>query len=125
MEVSDLDLAWLAGFIEGDGWIGVTKRRNSNRIDTARIKITTTDSDIAEKIATLWGRKVHAYEHGPGRPGIKTYYEVWVCGEAAIRFLVKIRPLLCSRRREQIDEVFNSKLSKVCRDMIEDSTDEP
>jgi len=123
MEISDLDLAWLAGFIEGEGWIGITKHRKSNFFDTARVKITTTDEEIVKRIAIFWGRKVHAYENGPERIGTKTYYEVWLCGEAAVRFLVKIRPLLGSRRREQIDNVFNSKLSKPCRNIVKESTD--
>ena len=108
MELSDLDLAWLAGFIEGDGWIGVTRAKTPGGRDRPRLKVTGTDLETIERVARYWNRRVHGYYPSRERLGRKMYYEVNLCGEAALHFLTRIKPLMSSRRREQIEKALSN-----------------
>lgn len=93
-----IDIAWVAGIIEGEGCILITKYK------TVTIKVSMTDEDVIEslyekfKIGRITTRKsVHS-----------NWKQVWNWSVAkqrdVARFLLAITPLLYSRRRERISE---------------------
>lgn len=94
------DLAWLAGYLEGEGsFICSTPARRR-----VCIAVTSTDRDVIECLTRI---VPHSRQRGPFPPsglGKKPQYD-W---RLTIRPLVvdlttQLRPLMCKRRQEQID----------------------
>jgi hypothetical protein len=68
---SETDLAYFAGIIDGEGWIGLQKRFERNRFTTYKptIRVTNTDANIIERIQEIWlklGVNGHLYETTQG-----------------------------------------------------------
>lgn len=99
---SPIDLAWLAGLLEGEGTF--TIRRPKRGRPTARMKLAMTDEDVVRRardtvrMGTL---------HGPYvvRAGCKPHWE-WVVARKAdvITLLSALSPLMGSRRQARIAE---------------------
>lgn len=111
---SETDLAYFAGIIDGEGWIGLLKKLRKNRWITYHpcIRVTNTDPNIIEKIQSVWenlGVRGHLYEHtqGPsivnGKPvmyiQIQKHSLIKITLEALIPFLVgkKARAIMLLR----------------------------
>jgi hypothetical protein len=65
---SEPELAYFAGIIDGEGWIGLQKRFVKNRftVYAPRVRVTNTDSNIIEHIQMIWeklGVNGHLYEN--------------------------------------------------------------
>lgn len=92
--MTDRDIAWLAGILEGEGHFGYMAY-------TARVDLWMSDRDVIERAATLLGKKV-ARRNTMGRKQWKPLYGFTVCGALAIGLMFTIYTLLGSRRRQQI-----------------------
>jgi hypothetical protein len=97
------NLAWLTGFLEGEGAFNRESGREKRRV---RIAVTSTDRDVVEHLARIvpGSRFNGPYAPSAGSLGNKPTYR-WVL---AIRPLVielakQLRPLMCERRQGQID----------------------
>ena len=97
-----IDLYWLAGIFEGEGWFGNrTKGKPSPSVCVAM-----TDKDVVDKIASLiiTGRRgARRYTRTKGKH--KTQYWIVINGCLAIQWMFTLYPLLGKRRREKIGEV--------------------
>ena len=104
--MSDLDIAWLAGLLEGEGAFFVQHvRASGNRRARTRIVVAVqmTDRDIVERIVQLTGLgTVRSYQ--PSNPRHRTTYR-WAINalEPTVALMRVLRPLMGIRRQDQID----------------------
>ncbi|MFD3484953.1 hypothetical protein [Streptomyces sp. NPDC058665] len=91
--MSDLDLAYLAGVIDSDGYITVHRSvRNGKAYHAARIGIAGTRRQPHDLAASLWGGKVSRYE--PKDPRHRVQYQWSRTGDKAAVAITKIQPYL-------------------------------
>jgi hypothetical protein len=90
--VSPIDIAWLAGLVEGEGNIGI-----NGRSLTIRIKMT--DRDVIERAATLLEGKLYPVAPRGGRQAI---WLTQVKGATAAGWAMTLYPWLGVRRRQQV-----------------------
>jgi len=91
---NDLDIAWLAGLLEGEGsfWFN----------GSPRVKVAMTDRDIIQRAANLMGTPVHK------RNGIHDRKTIWTTelgGKGAVRIMNRILHLMGRRRTAKITEI--------------------
>ena len=97
------DIYWLAGFLDGEGWFGVSRSIKSNSI-SPEIRVSSTDEYIIHKASTLL-RGIAWYTNRLPRIGEKVKYTAVINGPVAIGWMMTILPLMCKRRQEKIKEV--------------------
>jgi len=93
---------WLAGILEGEGSFMAGPPSKPN---LPSIQMTTTDEDIARRVASLLGVKHRAISNERhARRGWKQAYFVTLKGERAYHMMGYLRPLMGQRRQQQIDK---------------------
>lgn len=90
--ISPLDVAWLAGLVEGEGNIGV-----NGRSFTIRIKMT--DHDVIVRAAELRGGKIYSSKIAKGR---KPIWLTQVKSTGAVSWAMTLYSWLGMRRRQQV-----------------------
>lgn len=94
--ISTLDIAWLAGIVEGEGWIGVVRHHNrKNKYPIVAVQMT--DKDVIEKVSRLFKTSVRSSTIPSG----KVAYSFRVEGHRAAELIMTLYCLLGIRRREQ------------------------
>ncbi len=102
-------LGWLAGLLEGEGWVGVP-RWNVRGKDYwyLRIGVNMTDKDIIDRVSAIMGVKTTNQCISKTRSwSQKPQYRASASGERAAELMRLIYPLMGERRRRQIDYCFN------------------
>jgi hypothetical protein len=101
--IDQADLHWLAGLLEGEGTFlaGPPSAPRSPAVQVAMV-----DRDIVERAGSLLRAGVGV--HPSRREGWKTTYSVRVRGARAVLWMKRLRPLMGSRRQEQIDRAIAS-----------------
>jgi hypothetical protein len=97
------DLAWLAGFLEGEGFFSCQVRAGYGRI---MIGVTSTDRDVVERLARLVPRSRIYGPYTPEPDGLaKRPQYRWRFGIKPLvaDLVTSLRPLMCERRQAQID----------------------
>lgn len=93
------DLNWLAGLLEGEGSFIKGSPSNPNQ---PSINLQMTDEDIVARVATLF--QVSYYKNQ--RKNKPTWNPIYICRVKGIRahdIMVKLKPLMGTRRKSQID----------------------
>jgi len=104
-----LDLAWLAGLLEGEGSFMLKTKRSYN--GTIAISLQMTDKDIVEKCAAILKTKVYGPYNSKqkkknGEPKKETYL-LTVFGTTAASWMMTLYPLMGERRKQKIEELLN------------------
>jgi hypothetical protein len=101
--ISELDLHWLAGLLEGEGsfMVGPPSAPRS-----PVIQFWMTDRDVVERAGAMLDSAVAAVP--PRRAHWKTAYAVRLRGPRAVVWMRRLRPLMGTRRRAQIDRALAS-----------------
>jgi hypothetical protein len=104
-----IDVAWLAGLLEGEGSFFVQKRPDRRR-DQARVYLAMTDEDVVRRAASLMGapsvqRRVRREDHW------KDQYVAVVTGSKATAVMRSILPHLGERRAARVREILSADLS--------------
>lgn len=107
--MNEIQSAWVAGMVEGEGHIRVTK----TKCPTPRTSITisSTDEDVIDKLVrvTECGNKQGPYRAKRNGSVIANWKPFWVwqlCRKDHFLSVAEaIRPHLCSRRSQALDEV--------------------
>lgn len=115
--MTDTDIAWIAGIIEGEGYIGIRKRargRDQNPDKGFRyeisIHVSMTDSDVIEMLYTKSGLGTTKKTCSPVyiKRGNKQLYRWSVAKRAEVEELCKlILPYMLSRRSAKIREAIS------------------
>jgi hypothetical protein len=104
VKLSDVDAAWLAGLLEGEGYFGLIPNKVKGKTYRyARVGVSMTDADVVERAAGLMGASVISLR--PTGASRLPYFRAHVQGQRAVEIMQLLRPHLGTRRREQIDAV--------------------
>lgn len=106
-------LAYIAGFIDGEGCISLAKR---GKYITPSLQISNTDYDILEWIGGFYGLKVYD-KIADRRPTRKPSYRLAVFGDKAIQILKDILPYL-RVKKEQAEVVLGLNRAASQRDSL-------
>lgn len=104
MHVSALNVAWLAGLVEGEGCVSIKrKKRTANGAsgDTIHLHVGMCDRDVIARAAELLGAKVLGpYAHS-GDDGFerKVQWRVVATGSLAAAWMMTLYPFMGERRR--------------------------
>ena len=98
--ISNRDLGWLAGLLEGEGCFGLSKDNSPN------IQLGMTDKDTIEKAHKLLKCTSKIIDTIP-KPGSKQAYYINLNGKDAVGWMFIIYSLMSKRRQEKIKEIIN------------------
>jgi hypothetical protein len=103
MAVTTLDIAWLAGLLEGEACFMTGNRVVKDRLyKRIYIQLVMTDRDIIERAAGLLGT---AAKPMPWRPlSTKDTWRAYLCGDRAAGWMMTIYTLMGERRQQKIRE---------------------
>ena len=92
------DLAYIAGIVDGEGCIDITRSRNKNTTDSlgSRIQVVMTEEYIPKWLQLSFGGSVNKYK--PRTPNRQPSYAWQANGRTAITFLNAILPYLIIKR---------------------------
>lgn len=93
MSISTLDIAWLAGLVEGEGCFRLQHR-------SINIMVGMTDEDVIAKAAKLLGR--HYLNVPPREERCKPQFHITFSGRHAAAWMMTLYPFMGQRRRERI-----------------------
>jgi hypothetical protein len=107
-EHSDLEIAWAAGIIEGEGCFSYNGRSQygDRRYQYPRIEVRMTDPDVIARLQRIFGGNVRACNNHIARPEQKQQFTWDITNMADFdRVAALIRPWLGARRRARLDEI--------------------
>jgi hypothetical protein len=102
--MTDIELSWLAGLLEGEGSFLMPPPSKSN---SPRIALQMTDRDVVERAAHLMGVN-YIHEKDPKKEGWKVTYRICVQGSRAMELMWLLRPYMGERRASKITEILES-----------------
>ncbi len=91
--LTELEIAWMSGLFEGEGYIDVKHRQ---------ISVKMTDEDVVRKLSNFWDAKVTPIKAANER--CKPQYKVVSCWGSARNLLLLMYPHLGIRRLEKANE---------------------
>ena len=97
---TDLDWAWTAGFLEGEGCFSP----DSGRDKRARVSANQKEIEPLERLLKLFGGRIYKYK-------TRNIYLWMLRGERARAMLTILLPMMCSRRQGQIMKTLGSEFS--------------
>jgi hypothetical protein len=96
-EIAPTTLAYLAGMIDGDGYITIQRSvRNGVEYFCAQVGIAGTRREPHDLASSLWGGKVYRYE--PKNLLHRAQFQWSRCGKAAVGIIEAIEPFLLIKR---------------------------
>lgn len=113
MKLTDKELYWLAGILEGEGYFGL---RSDDR-KTLQVKVEMTDEDIVLRIAHLVGKltnKYHdlSYVSRRDKLHVNDTCVLALYGKDAKTLMKNILPIMGSRRRKKIWQSLNGHFER-------------
>jgi hypothetical protein len=103
--VSEAEVAWLAGLLEGEGsFMMVNNRVGGKLYRYPKVVVNMTDRDIIDRVATMFGTTTYEMP-APPKVSHKQQWRATVTGVKAAEWMRRLYPWLGERRRARIDEV--------------------
>jgi hypothetical protein len=104
-KLTEAEIAWLAGLLEGEGCFGVKGPNPSNAHRYPYVVVRMTDRDVVERVATLMGGNVVTRSHTPSMRsrGEQPIYRYWLVGSRALHVMRLLRPWMGERRTAKVD----------------------
>lgn len=97
MKISETTLAYLAGMIDGDGYISITRSvRKGKEYFGAQVGIAGTRREPHDLAASIWGGKVS--EYAPANPHHRPQFQWSRVGESAVIVIEAIYPYLLVKK---------------------------
>lgn len=91
------DIMWLAGWLEGEGWFGLSHGSIS-------IQACSIDHDVLTRVASLL-QTTHIYRKKPTPQTRHQVYVCRVCGETAANIMTTLLPYMGERRSKRIQDL--------------------
>jgi len=103
--MTENELHWLAGFLEGEGCFSWVRPSQSNRRKhgAPMITATSTDEDIIRRVASMLCTTVLRQE--PRAEKYKAVYSTRAYSAAAAGYMMELYPLMGLRRQQKIREI--------------------
>jgi len=92
-----VDIAWLAGLIEGEGSFIWGKT-------TPTISVQMSDKDVLERAAKLMGVEVRGPRFPKGKPTYKPIWAIYLAGPQAVGWMLTLYSFMGERRRAKIED---------------------
>jgi hypothetical protein len=110
----ETDVAWLAGLLEGEGAFSLGPPSKPTQ---SRIQLSTTDEDIAARVATMFGVRYHQITHrtNTGVRSTKPMFVLQVRGSTAVIWMRRVLPYMGARRTQQIETAIAGYTPKTVR----------
>jgi len=111
MNLSKIDIAWIAGILEGEGCFMIYTRESkfNNRWKPSSSPIVClrmTDTDVVDRVGMLLGKEADRYSHYHNiSRGYKKAYRLRLVGPKAIGLMMTIYSFMGIRRRAKIKEI--------------------
>lgn len=107
--ISDIEIAWLAGLMEGEGYFGCV---NYNNLEELGVNMTDEDViyKVAQLIANIIGKDVRVAtidRYNKANPKWQYQYKIAIRGQDARMVMLAIVHHMCYRRRQRIWQVLN------------------
>lgn len=97
--MTDAELHWLAGLLEGEGcftpWVSPTTKKA-----TARLSISMVDEDVISRVAVLLNRTYYKKTRSADRE--QQQYRVEIKGKKAVEIMEILLPLMGQRRQARM-----------------------
>ena len=90
--IGKTDIAWAAGYIDGEGCISAYK--------VLRITVSSTNCQSLDRLLGLFGGSINGPHTPPSKPGQRPWWAWSICGPAAKRALKRILPYLTIKASE-------------------------
>ena len=104
--MTDSELHWLAGWLEGEGSF---MKPSPSKPNQPSISAVCTDRDVIERVGRLLGSKVHEVNKTKCKvKGWKQQYQTRVRGIKARTFMMLLTPLMGERRQMQIRDALKA-----------------
>lgn len=105
--VASMNLHWTAGFLEGEGSFFLNARKPGYGRSFATVKAVQVDRECIDKLRSLYGGSVQLDKKVRSTSQGQPLFEWRMTGERAVDLMERLRPLMSSRRRAQIDKVLD------------------
>jgi hypothetical protein len=103
--MTDIEAAWLAGLLEGEGYFQITKPRPNNPTQVL-IRLSMTDKDVVEKASKLLNVPINCKAQTTEK---KTIYSISLSRRDDVeKVLLQILPHMGNRRGERINECLDT-----------------
>ena len=100
-EMSDVEIAWVAGVLEGEGWFGITRYG-------PRLQLKMTDLDVIETVVETTGGCGSIRKASAARERRKAVWSWHLSGSAARLLMERILPFMGNRRAARIKEILDA-----------------
>ena len=112
--MTEIEAAWVAGLIEGEGCISFPNTGSKGyKYYTVRVTVTNTDPRLLIRLRNLVGGSI--YPHSAKRK--KSAWQWWIGGKNVLPFLAQIQPYLIGKR-EQADVAIAAAAIKLSRSNV-------
>lgn len=98
--MSDLELVWLAGYLEGEGSF---LKGTPSQPNMPWIAVVTTDEDVAKKVSAMLGVSYCIAGEKRRKSHWKRAYKIHKRGREAVAIMNHIKPMMSFRRQLQIE----------------------
>lgn len=111
-KMSKLDIAWLAGLLEGEGSFVIHFKERQPKFGASwkqlavRVQIAMTDEDIIHRVGAMFNAA--SYHKKPNKPGYKLLHMTSIAGPKAVALMKLIRPHMGVRRQAQITKAIQA-----------------
>lgn len=107
MNLDEVDIAWLAGLLEGEGSFMMGRNTVNEKLYLyPRIVITMTDCDVISKAAKMFATSV--YTLPPSKDGRKQQYRAQINGYRAVVLMSRLLKYMGDRRSKKIQELIHA-----------------
>jgi hypothetical protein len=113
-KLSNKDLYWLAGILEGEGSFGMTRCCVSGRVYLyPLIQLGMSDEDVIKRVALLYGSAYYPVK--PSRVGNKLRWRTTLTNQRAEALMRALYPIMSNRRQARIREVLQKCADRKAR----------
>lgn len=114
--ITECDLVWLAGYLEGEGSF---MRGSPSQPNLPVIQVMATDEDVILRVANMFGTACQKIKSRSQK--WKQAYSTRLRGKKAVNFMMSLKPLMGKRRQQQIEKAlasYNAKSYKLTEDIV-------
>lgn len=113
--VNPLEVAWLAGLLEGEGSFIMSKSGKWKGVQHTSPLITLgmTDEDVVRRVAALWERAVSVNRRSEREGNARDLYSTRLSGDKAVFWMLAMFGFMGARRQAKMLEVVGLQVEKV------------
>lgn len=107
--VGEIEVAWAAGFFDGEGWTGITQPHDRDVV-TLQMHVSQTDENVLERFRAAVGG-IGKIESMRLREGYKQVWRWRVHGQDVVDVGAKLYDYLCQPKQDQLITAIGKRLA--------------